>query len=326
VGVAKGPGAVWRSKRGIFFTLMSVILVTLMILSISVIPKPRFSSDAERVALRVETMNDFVIDLDEDLERAAYIISYATLLRIDGAVVENGSYVHDLPRAFSAAFINGTLDSSDAGISLTLNDSFQDYTRRIAEQATSLGIQSSVTIEKVDISQQDPWSVSVRVSMTLNVTDQEGTARWIQQKNISSIISIIGFEDPVYHLKSLGRVTKTIAKSPLETYVTGGVTDDLKRFINASWYRNSTSAPTFLMRLSGNFSANPEGIESMVYLQEFIQQGLSIQERSDIDHLYFSNITHTAQKVTNVTDTPGWEWFRLDNDTAVRYGADQLLQ
>lgn len=319
----KGRRLLPSGRKAIFFTLMSMIVVTLILLSITIIPKPRFSSDSEIMVIRVDAMNDFVIDLNDDLERATYIIGYTALLRMDEAIVTRGTYLVDVDAAFTTAFVNGTINVS--GMVVLTNDSFIDYASRISHQASTLGITSSIVVREVELYMQDPWHVGVRLLAVINVTDGWGTAKFGQVKNITSSIPVSGFEDPVYSIESLGRISKIIIPTDITDYVNGGDTSDFKTHINASWYRNTSQAPTFIQRFEGNFSANPKGIESIVYLQEFIQQGLPLQDRSSVDHIYFSDKSHIPQSIINITDTPGWSWFRLDYNSSVLYGADHLI-
>jgi len=108
---------------------------------------------------------------------------------------------------------------------------------------------------------------------------------------------ILGFEDPLYTVESSDRISVLINRTPTIDFVNDATNDTtiLKTHIENSYYLNSTSAPSFLMRFTGNLSPSIYGIESFVNIENWENQmGSYNPDRSIIDYLYFGNQTTTG--------------------------------
>ena len=77
--------------------------------------------------------------------------------------------------------------------------------------------------------------------------------------------------------------------------------------IRMLYYISHDDSPSFLMRLEGNLGNSTYGIESLVNLEEFQQQGLAIKDRSIVDYIYFGTKSTINYRVNN---TPSW--FKID--------------
>jgi len=67
---------------------------------------------------------------------------------------------------------------------------------------------------------------------------------------------------------------------------------------------------SFLDRLQGDFSADANGVESLVNLQELSQKGIAAKPgKSIVDYIYFSN----ENPASCVVDSGLPSWFRLDD-------------
>ena len=62
------------------------------------------------------------------------------------------------------------------------------------------------------------------------------------------------------------------------------------------------------MRLEGDLNASPQGIESLINLQELIDVGEDIEERSVVDHVYWSNKSVTSYDISNMPT-----WIKMDS-------------
>jgi hypothetical protein len=161
----------------------------------------------------------------------------------------------------------------------------------------------------VTIYQKNPWAANIDINVTLNAEDVKKTASWQRPLYITTNISIQGFEDPLYVINSYGRVTNTIIKTNITNFVSGEDTTKLKKHTNNSYYIESSTAPSFLMRLEGNLSNSVYGIESLVNLEEFQEQEVPIKSRSVVDYIYFGTQSIDDCKIKNMPS-----WFMLDKD------------
>ena len=143
------------------------------------------------------------------------------------------------------------------------------------------------TINDVKLNQSNQWSVDIGLDISLDISDKRNTSYWIRNRYLTSTISIVGFEDPLYVVNSRGRVISTIRPTNISNFVVNGKVDNLLTHMNSSFYIAHNDSPSFLMRLEGNLGNSSMGIESLVNLEEFQQQGLALKDRSIVDYIYF---------------------------------------
>jgi len=209
--------------------------------------------------------------------------------------------------------MNGTIGS--VSLVLMQNSTFPEWVARLQSEALKTGIVVSFNVSSVTIYQDDPWHVKGKINLSINVTDTRNSSSWHQHREIISSMSILGLEDPLYAVKTYGRAPNSINMTPYDgNYVSGVDVTNLNRHANNSYYANSTSAPSFLMRFEGNLSASPYGIESMVNLQTLQDQGLAVKQKSVIDYVYWGSSNTTDYRVTG---TPSW--FYIDSGHVARY-------
>ena len=83
-------------------------------------------------------------------------------------------------------------------------------------------------------------------------------------------------------------------------------------------YTNSSDGPSFLMRLEGNLSNDPDGngIESFIYIPYFEPfPWFSKEDRTVIDYLYFDGDDPGSHQVPGM-----WSWFWIDTPHDSKYG------
>tara|TARA_Y100000310_G_scaffold139131_1_gene138350 strand:+ start:2975 stop:3931 length:957 start_codon:yes stop_codon:yes gene_type:complete len=297
-----------KSKKAIIFTLIGIILSAIIILTFSLKTEYTLKNKMQIIKTRITTLDSFVSDVEDDLSRGMYIIGYNSLLAIEDHISANGTYLTDVDSTFEEAFLESTVDGKL--VDILVNNTFIDWTDSIIVQANKVGIVINFSIQNITLSQLDPWELTLKANVLIDARDEKGTSAWEKQKAILATIPITGFEDPLYTLETAGRIINSIEKTNITDFSN---TDDLVIHINNSYYKASTTAPSFLMRLQGNTSASEFGIESITNLNEFSAQGLQIFDRSNIDYIYFSNPVHSNCKV-NQTSSTDLSWFKIDND------------
>ncbi len=310
-----------RHKKGIFFTFIAILLSAIIILSFVIHTEYRLRNRMFVIETRIETVNDFVKDVETDLERGLYIASFRALLALEQYITENGIFLDDLPSDFREALLYGTVNNTP--VDIMQGASFTDWTERIKTEAEKIGIVIDFSVGNISIYHSSAWIVSAGVDLSLGVSDVKETGSWERDKHIVTNIEIYGFEDPLYTINSYGRVINTIRKTPVTDYIDDTDTTNLRFHSNGSYYTTSTAAPSFLMRLEGNLSSSGYGIESLVNLVEFTQQSIPTSERSVVDYIYFGTIT-----TTNLPCADMPSWFKLDTDQAhwTKYECNEYSQ
>ena len=185
---------------------------------------------------------------------------------------------------------------------------FTDWANRISAEADKVDINFAFAINDVKLNQSDPWSVDIGIDMNLDIRDKRNTSYWSRNRYLTARISVTGFEDPLYVVNSKGRVTNAIIQSNVTDFVVNGKVDNLMAHTNNSYYISHADAPSFLMRLEGNLGNSSNGIEGLVNLGEFQQQGLALKDRSVVDYIYFGTKSTTNYRINA---TP--EWFKIDS-------------
>ena len=294
------------TKKGVAYTLAAISLVIVALIAFASKTQFKERNSVLVAETRIETMNDFMKDVEKDLTRGMNIASYRALLAILQTETAKGSFVADSRAAFAEAFLNGSINNTQMNI--IQNASLSNWTQRIKAQAEKIGIGVDFNVESLSVEHVAPWDISVNTTIIINLSDSKNTARWVTKKNISSVVNIKGLEDPVYIIKTYGKISNIVAENNF------GFSNlsNLEKHINNSLYIPSTTAPSYLMRLQGDLSASNNGIESIVNLNELSQQSLQLLTRSNVDYIYFGNQTHSSCQI-NQTKNGNFSFFRLDN-------------
>lgn len=296
-----------KTKKAVFFTVTAIVLSAVIILSFTVHSGYRLKEKMNSIETRIITMNNFIKDIEQDLQKGVYIASFRAFLSMTQYIASNGTFISNVEGTFSELFLNGTINSQE--VSLMTDSTFTDWVNKIQQEADKVDIIVSFTVNDAAISQEEPWSIIVSTNMDMEVRDNKQTSSWSINKDVSTNLSITGLEDPLYVVNSYGRVSNTIRASPFEHFVIGSSIDNLLEQINKSYYISTNMSPTYLMRLEGDLSSSEIGIESLVNLQEFIDQSLTIKGRSAVDYIYFGDQITVNHRING---TPSW--FKLDSE------------
>jgi hypothetical protein len=294
-------------KKAVVFTIISVILISMLVFSSVLYNRHGLRDESKVTSKRIISMNNFIKDIENDIERGIYITGFRALMSMEQYITTNGTFVSDSRSQFKETFLNGTINNSKMPL---MNEStFLNWTSKIKYQAEKLDIDIDFQVNDIIIYHESPWDVKIDVNITLDIKDKKQTASWKRNLKIGSNISINDFEDPVYGVNSGGKVTNKIKKTVITDFVDGEDTTNLQIHLNNSYYIESDTAPSFLMRLEGNLSSSDYGIESLVNLEEFQEQEVPIKSRSAVDYIYFGTESTTNHNIKNMPS-----WFMLDEE------------
>jgi len=307
-----------KNKKAVFFTFTAILMMSVFLLSFFVYNEYRMRNKALVIETRISSMDDFIQDIKTDIERGLYISSFRSVLAMTEyiSIQHNNSYTYlnNTNAAFQEVFFNGTINGQEMG--LIKNNTFPIWEERVKEQATKTDIEIYFFKETASIDQTSPWKVRVTLTFTLGVGDIKSTSYWSKDMQIETFVNITNFEDPIYRIGTRGKVLNAIKPKTVPFFVIGNDTANLKTHTEESRYIPCAEAPSFLKRLQGNFSADPQGIESLVNVGKLKSQpGLNpIENKTVVDYLYFDNSKNpTSWEITNISTT--WTWFRLDNES-----------
>jgi hypothetical protein len=307
-----------KRKNAFFFTMAAIVMAIVIMMSFSVYESGRLREKSDVVLARVQTVNDFVKDVEIDLQKGITITTARTLLGIQEYMTEEGMYLGSAPTVFEEGFLQGTIESTS--VNLLTNATFPDWIEKIQEQAEKIDINATFAVLDMEVTHTDPWTLNVSVVVEMNVSDKRKTAQWSRQKQVSSKISVLGLEDPVYIVHTGGRVTNTIRQTNATPFVVGSSVSNLMAHTNGSFYFASNLSPSYLLRLEGSFNSSPFGMESLVNVPKLQANNVPIFDRSVVDVVYFGPQSTTNHRING---TPSW--FKIDVEHLDTYGVAGLI-
>ena len=302
------------NKRGIFFTTLAIVILILFLTSYTF-----HTAAAKRNSIhdRITTMNNFLTSLEADLSRNVYIAAFRTLVVYEQKIAESGTYISNLNMTVSEAFLNGTFNNEPQ--SIMVGATFPELYQVARDKARTLNINITLSNATMTLTQEEPWKVTATMRTHLLMEDATGIARWNKTLIVSSKIDIQNFNDPLYTVKTQGKVMNKINRSSFEPFVIGASVANLSKHMLNSSYTNTTSAPSYLDRIQGLSGPNPQGIESLINVQLLAAQGIVIEEKSVVDYIYFSSQNPASSTITGMPS-----WFRIDESHVDRYGVRHL--
>jgi len=319
------------NRKGIFFTFAAIALSIVIIFSFKVYSDFGLKDEMEVIEIRINTMNNFILDLENDLENAIFITGFRSLLSLEDYLMENNAASGapynflddlgtDLDTAFDEVFRLGTITGTSGTENMDIldNNTFLNWTDRIKLQSDRTNIKLEFNIDSVTIRQSGPWTVEVKVQLDIDIDDEKNTASWTitnkeytAQINITSDGSTTKFVDPLYLVNTDGVANNTIRETPYTSWPT-----DLSAHLTEAKYRLHSDAPSYLDRFN-DVNSGTNGIESLVTLR-LKSKGISIDtSKSSVDYLYFGTSPSPCD-VAEIGDSD----FVLDDPTHTTfYGA-----
>lgn len=297
-----------KSKKAQMFTVIAVLLIVLMLIVVEI-----YSTIHDRKAIRtrVSSMNNFLLSLETNLQRQAYISGFRMVFLAGGEV--GPTYISNITAFFNEAYFNGSVNGQSEG--LMIGATHNDMINSINTKASKISVVINMTNTTISMTQNDPWNLRFTITSDFVMSDKQNLALWQKKQNISVLIPVEGFEDPFFKIKSGGRISRLINRTIYDgNFVNGADVSNLSDHFAKGYYANNSNAPSFLNRLQGNFSSDPNGIETFVDTDEFAAEGLTIYPSSSVvDYLYF--LTQPSGSV--VSGMPNQ--FKIDDAHKSRY-------
>jgi len=302
------------NKKAQIYTIMAIVLIGLVFVSFEV-----FSSINQRqeIKTRISTMENFLSAIEENFERQVFISGFRTIFLAENEITTKGTYISNVDNFFEEAFFNGTVDGVSQEI--LLGATYNDMITSINEKAAKINVDITFDDPVISVSQQDPWNVRYSLVTNFTMTDKSNLAKWEKQQEITAYIPIEGFEDPIYIVNTNGLVPVKINRTSFTEFVQGSDISNLLTHVTQGYYIASSDAPNFLDRLQGNLNSDTNGIESLVYLPSLSTQGISVSDKSAVDHIYFSASNPTSSTVTGMPS-----WFKIDTSHEQVYNVTEL--
>lgn len=305
------------NKKAQAFTIISIFIIGIIAITYSI---ENQSDKGNEMRTRVETVNNFVFSMKDDLERQLYTSGYRAIFIAEDNISRTGNYISDFENFILGAVINGTgtKNASDVMEGAKISD-IQENIKRDAEK---MNINVNFSNVSVGVRQDSPWEVKIIMNFSYLIKDKSDLASWKGNESISSGIEITSFEDPMYSIETGGMLFSKINKTPYEgNYTRDGDVSNLEEHVENKYYAANNNSPNFMSRFEGNFSADENGIESFVNVPDMSSQNMETEDKTVIDYIYFSNNEPGHYTVSGLPD-----WVRIDESHLEKYQVENLTE
>lgn len=332
-----------KVKRGFMFSLFVITALALIVFTFEI--RSQFSEERNALIFkeRVQSVNAFIEDMKSDCERSLYVVSFRAFLGADEYIQTYDKYLDDVPNEIPELILNGTIKGTV--MNSTNSSTFKDWTYRIAVLAKRYNVNVSFDDVTVSVGQASPWLVNISLSANVSVRDFSSTMSWnfSLKKSTQIDISQAHYSDPIYYIESAryfrqrnnytSSLINSISKTPYSVFwenqsTTSPLaliidTTNLTNQVLMQYYRENDLAPSFLMRLGGNFGSDINGIESFVNvinasnkIGDFSAKGIPT---CSVDYQFFSNNCTDMHNIFNMSTKfyLDWQHLILYNLTAI---------
>ena len=264
-----------NSKKGVFFTFISLLLLTTLIVLFKPETELSFNGNIEAERIRVTKLDNFIENFENVYLPASIKLSGSKALTSLTIYMVTEGFLADLQPAFNEVLINGTIGgiSIDGiiGEDIMKDNDLTYWINRVESSAEdTLNIELSgysgpaVEITNVKIGQTTPWLVDINLTASYNISSE--TAYWGRSNiSITAKLSIANLYDPLYSVNTNRAYEKNITQTDIEFGEWNA--NNLSLFIGEDEYVHweNSNAPSFLMRFTEDFSSSECcGIESAI--------------------------------------------------------------
>lgn len=285
-----------KSKKAQMFSLLAILIIFLLFVSFEIYS---YIHQRQAIRTRVASMDSFLNSVEKNLERQMYISGFRIIFLAISDISSNGNYI-DVDNFFNESFFNGTV----SGVYNSIMDgaTYSNITNSINAKAAKINVNVTMINPQIKVTQMDPWNVEFTLITNFSMNDVENLASWHKQQNISALISVESFQDPLF-IVNKENFPKLINKS-IYSSISG--LSNLSSHVNSKSYFANPNAPSFLNRLEGNLSANVNGIERFVIRTDLPSE--KIYDKSVVDYVYFSSNNPSSSIVNGMPS-----WFKIDD-------------
>jgi hypothetical protein len=301
------------NKKAMFFTISTILLVSLLLATMSI---PIKNTSAKK---RITTMNNLIQDIETDITRASSIIGKRAIISLTNEIINNFEYSENVEEDIKELMLYSTLNNITSSHMEDTN--INNWIEKMQQNANKINLDLDMEIIEIETRQSNPWNIDLSISYHLTLKDKNNIAEFNYEDNIKTKVSIIGLEDPIYSMNTNGKISNIIVESLYSDFTENNNTDNLIDHTINQHYISSTLAPSYLDRLEGKADANINGIESLINIQNLIDNKVNIKSKTIVDYLYFSSTSTTDYRIIG---TPNW--FRIDESHLNTYDCEDLTE
>ncbi|MFH1200424.1 MAG: hypothetical protein V1708_05125 [Candidatus Micrarchaeota archaeon] len=319
--------------RGLVYSIITLMILLPVFFFVGAYLQSEQTRDEETVLkIRGDEISNYADSISLDVPRILDMTSKRALIAALNYIDVNGTPLNQSPLdaklQVESLMLNGTIYNSTSPFLASSSNSstLNDWAARMAGLGSDYGLSTNITVTSVEVKPHDSFSLNVSLSLAVNITDGISSMAVRRTYAVYEILSLEGFEDPLYPLNTNGFVKRTIARANGTIYGAEAVDNATL----SKWYANSSEGPSFLDRMEGRLHVTPEysamsanqiGLDGFADLSEISAAGITVDSnKTAVDHLYFNNSDYDAWPVNGSAIS----WMKLDVEHAIIYGV-QLL-
>ena len=312
------------NKKSVVFTLISTVLLSVILISFLIQTNNRANVEVQKANVEVETLNSFTKTLNEKYLPTALKLSAIQATRsINDYIEDNGIYldVENLNDTYDELMKMGQYVEGGAGLGLVIDSDYMYYggvnytIGALFEEVDNLAGLTGINftygdINPIKVYHEEPFTFTASVIIDYNVSsNDQKTSFSYSNKEVKGKVPLYELRDP---MRIIGLSTNvSIIKAEHDVWDTEALEYDI---INIT-YIDSDEAPSFLQRLTGDFSSSEYGITSFVNTKIYSNPNLY----TNVDYSYFTQDKDNNCRITELSDYPN---FYLRTSHRNKYGLD----
>jgi len=211
-GGAGGEDMVMKAQAySMIAVLIAVPLFLFISFYITTSQTIRFGS-MERVVADQE--RELMNGIEDDFERAVVISGKRAVLSAINEIINEGEYLINASAALQELMLNGTLYGNYSFI-LAYN-TLNDWKEKILDVPS--GFDVSIAYQNPRIENHDGINIKAITNLSAVVSDKMELSEIQISGNKAVLVSMIGLEDPIFPMNTLGLIERTINEYPYDFY------------------------------------------------------------------------------------------------------------
>ncbi|MBU1198744.1 MAG: hypothetical protein KKF46_06525 [Nanoarchaeota archaeon] len=287
-----------HNKKGIVFTILSIVIAIFFTITFSARTEKPLDYHVDITNARITVIHSYTENFFDYAELSSSISGYSALQGVIEDLNNMNAYNPDFETQYVNCVETGMLTDSKVCPNM-INKTLYYYLNKIKNLTQQeFNLESSYEIRNISVNQTKPFSIELRMNITLNITDAYANAS--DTRILTSSVDINGLLDPVYLIN--GTYNQTINQTSLRRAGKWNSTDLIQLYNNHE-YREYNNATKFIDRIKGNFTPSNLGIESFV---NHTHPDVSYDENDTmVDYLFWQGVKFNCQtpRVLEINDT-----------------------
>lgn len=301
-------------KRGIFFTLIALLVLSIFIVIFTWDPGNTDFNLLYSDRARVQVATSYTHDLKEVfIPRILWSSSELALTAMIDRVSRLGAPIDNVSMRLEEIVMEGTLYGTP--VPSIENRTVRNLTEKMMQLARDeFRIYSNITIMDVYIKQDSPWSVVIYADVFIYTNYSD--IQYRVPMTVATNRSIIGRLEPFFVLNNTNRTIKRFMPEEWNTSA-------IEEHIANKTFTYSPFAPSYLTRLEGR-----QDYSDCCGIEAFIDTSYGDYNYSSADHLFFNQTDFCPDSLFDITNVSwvggGNENFKLDGVHMYWYGFTEL--